>query len=144
MAKKVLVVDDHAPTVALIRDALTPYGYEVIGAGNGAECVERVEDSEPDLLILDVHMPVLNGFDALRLLRQRGDESLPVIILSGRGDFSDVRKGWKRGADIYLTKPVKVGAVVAAVRWLLREEEEAGPAAVAERRLLSTVVASDL
>jgi two-component system response regulator VicR len=144
MAKKVLVVDDHAPTVALIRDALTPYGYEVIGAGNGAECVERVEDSEPDLLILDVHMPVLNGFDALRLLRQRGDESLPVIILSGRGDFSDVRKGWKRGADIYLTKPVKVGAVVAAVRWLLREEEEAGPPAVAERELLSTVVASDL
>jgi len=144
MAKKVLVVDDHAPTVALIRDALTPYGYEVIGAGNGAECVERVEDSEPDLLILDVHMPVLNGFDALRLLRQRGDESLPVIILSGRGDFSDVRKGWKRGADIYLTKPVKVGAVVAAVRWLLREEEEAGPPAVAERRLLSAVVVSDL
>jgi len=144
MAKKVLVVDDHAPTVALIRDALTPYGYEVIGAGDGAEGVARVEDSEPDLLILDVHMPVLNGFDALRLLRQRMGESLPVIILSGRGDFSDVRKGWKRGADIYLTKPVKVGAVVAAVRWLLREEEEAGPPAVAERRLLSAVVVSDL
>jgi len=144
MAKKVLVADDHAPTVALIRDALTPYGYEVIGAGNGAECVERVEDSEPDLLILDVHMPVLNGFDALRLLRQRTGESLPVIILSGRGDFSDVRKGWKRGADIYLTKPVKVGAVVAAVRWLLREEEGETRPVPGRKGLLSAVVARDL
>ena len=144
MAKKVLVADDHAETVALIRDALTPHGYEVIEAGNGVECLERVEESEPDLLILDVHMPVLNGFDALRLLRKRAHDSLPVIILSGRGDLSDVRKGWKRGADIYLTKPVRVGAVVAAVRWLLREEEGEALTVPGKKGLLSAVVASDL
>ncbi len=144
MAKKVLVADDHVETVALIRDALTPHGYEVIAAGNGAECLERVEETEPDLLILDVHMPVLNGFDTLRLLRKRAYDSLPVIILSGRGDLSDVRKGWKRGADIYLTKPVKVGAVVAAVRWLLREEEGEALTVPGKKGLLSAVVASDL
>ncbi len=144
MVKKVLVADDHAETVALIRDALTRHGYDVIEAGNGAECLEKVEESEPDLIILDVHMPVLNGFDALRLLRKRAQANLPVIILSGRGDLQDVRKGWKRGADIYLTKPVRVGAIVAAVRWLLREEEENAMNAPGKKGLLSAVVASDL
>lgn len=144
MVKKVLVVDDHTETVALIRDALTPHGYEIIEAANGAECLEKVAQSEPDLLILDVHMPVLNGFDALRLLRQRAQDNLPVIILSGRGDLDDVRRGWKRGADIYLTKPVRVGAVVAAVRWLLREDQEKSLTAPGRSGILSAVVANDL
>ena len=121
MGQTVLIVDDHPPTVELIRDALVPQGYGVVSAGNGAECLVAVERELPDLVILDVQMPVLNGFDTLRLLRHRlEDEDLPVIVLSGRGHFSDVRRAWQRGADIYLTKPVRIGAVVAAVKWLLR------------------------
>ena len=129
MAHTVLVVDDHTSTVDLIRDALATHGYDVVTAANGAECLVTVEQTQPDLVILDLHMPVLNGLDTLRLLRQGvADENLPVIMLSGRGHFADVRKAWKRGADIYLTKPVRVGAVVAAVKWLLDPEAQMQPA----------------
>ncbi len=122
MGQTVLVVDDHAPTVDLIADALAPHGFEVFRAENGVQCLVAVDERQPDLVILDVGMPVLNGLDTLRLLRQRLDDSnLPVILLSGREHFTDVREGFRRGADIYLTKPVKASAVVAAVKWLLRD-----------------------
>ncbi len=147
MAQMVLVVDDHAPTVDLIKDALTPHGFDVITAENGIECLRAVDEQQPDLIILDVGMPVLNGLDTLRLLRQRMDDAdLPVIILSGHDHFTEVRDGFRRGADIYLTKPVRVGAVVAAVRWLLQEESGA-PTIVAHHpgrtRVLAGVVGSD-
>jgi DNA-binding response OmpR family regulator len=147
MAQRVLVVDDHPPTVDLLRDALTPQGFEVISAQNGVECLVAVEERAPDLVILDVHMPVLNGLDTLRLLRQRvAEQDLPVIVLSGRVSFSDVRSAWKRGADIYLTKPIRVGAVVAAVKWLLRDEADVGEGPEQARlpEVMSGVVASDL
>jgi DNA-binding response OmpR family regulator len=140
----VLIVDDHPPTVELIRDALAPQGYEVVSAGNGAECLVAVEREMPDLVILDVQMPVLNGFDTLRLLRHRlEDEDLPVIVLSGRGHFSDVRRAWQRGADIYLTKPVRIGAVVAAVKWLLRGDAEIRTGE-GTAQVLGSVVRSDI
>ena len=147
MGQTILIVDDHKPTVELIEDALKPHGFEVVSAGNGADCLVAVQEQQPDLVIMDVHMPVLSGLDALRLLRQSlADRELPVIVLSGRGGFSDVRRAWKRGADIYLTKPVRVGAVVAAVKWLLRSDD--GSAAREGRsgsgRVLSSVVTSDL
>jgi DNA-binding response OmpR family regulator len=139
----VLIVDDHAPTVELIRDALVPHGYDVLAAGNGAECLMAVEHEIPDLVILDVQMPVLNGLDTLRLLRHRlEDEDLPVIVLSGRGNFSDVRRAWQRGADIYLTKPVRIGAVVAAVKWLLRGGAEVR-AGDGTGEVLGSIVRSD-
>jgi DNA-binding response OmpR family regulator len=148
MGHTVLVVDDHAPTVDVIRDALAPQGFEVISAVNGAECLAAVAQEEPDLVILDIHMPVLNGLDTLRLLRQGvGEDNLPVIMLSGRGHFADVRKAWKRGADIYLTKPIRVGAVVAAVKWLLQSDDATATSQkgeVASGPALSAVVGSDL
>jgi DNA-binding response OmpR family regulator len=120
MSHTVLVVDDHQPTVELIRDALEPHGFTIVTAGDGVQCLVALDEKQPDLVILDINMPVLNGLDTLRLLRQRVDDtSLPVIVLSGRHRFADVRDGYRRGADIYLAKPVKVGAVVAAVKWLL-------------------------
>lgn len=147
MAHTILVVDDHASTVDLVRDALSAHGFDVITAANGAECLATVEQEQPDLVILDLHMPVLNGLDTLRLLRQGvADENLPVIMLSGRGQFANVRKAWKRGADIYLTKPVRVGAVVAAVKWLLDPEAETKPpqrSDAANGPALSAVVSGD-
>jgi DNA-binding response OmpR family regulator len=147
MGQTILVVDDHRPTVELIEDALKLHGFEVVSAGNGADCLVAVEEQRPDLIIMDVQMPVLNGLDALRLLRQSlVDQELPVIILSGRGGLADVRRAWKRGADIYLTKPVRVGAVVAAVKWLLRGDDgSAVREGTAESgRVLSSVITSDL
>ncbi len=147
MGQTILVVDDNRPTVELIEDALTSHGFDVVSAGNGADCLVAVDEQQPDLVIMDVHMPVLSGLDALRLLRQSlGDQELPVIILSGRGGFADVRRAWKRGADIYLTKPVRVGAIVAAVKWLLRSDDGSavGEGEAGSGRVLSSVVTSDL
>jgi DNA-binding response OmpR family regulator len=133
--------------VDLIRDALATQGFDVISAANGAECLATVELEQPDLIILDLKMPVLNGLDTLRLLRQGvADENLPVIMLSGRGHFADVRKAWKRGADIYLTKPIRVSAVVAAVKWLLEPDAGAEPTQRSETApgpAMSTLVGSD-
>jgi DNA-binding response OmpR family regulator len=146
MGQTVLVVDDHPPTVELIKDALTPQGFEVVSAQNGAECLVAVDEQRPDLVILDVHMPVLNGLDALRLLRQRlHEQNLPVIVLSGRSSFREVRSAWKSGADIYLTKPVRVGAVVAAVKWLLRGGQVGeDPKGSVSSEVISGVVARDI
>jgi DNA-binding response OmpR family regulator len=148
MGQTVLVVDDHPPTVDLIRDALVPHGFEVVTAANGIQCLVAVDEQQPDLVILDVSMPVLNGLDTLRLLRQRLDDSnLPVIILSGRDQFADVRDGYRAGADIYLTKPVRVGAVVAAVKWLLHTDGSGSQPAAdyqpGRTRLLSGIVGRD-
>ena len=120
MDKRVLVVDDHAPTVNLIRDALETAGLSVLAARNGAECLLAVDRERPDLLILDVMMPVLDGLQTLRVLRGRPETAdLPVIVLSGRDDFQDFRDLCRNGADLYLTKPIRIGAVVAAAKWLL-------------------------
>jgi len=125
MRKRVLVVDDHPPTVRLIRKALENEGLRVTGARNGAECLLAIEDERPDLVILDVIMPVMDGFQTLRVLREREEtKTLPVVILSIRSDDQDVLKGLSTGADIYVTKPFKMEEVVLAVRRLLQIGEE--------------------
>ena len=130
MGKRVLIADDHAEMVELFREALERAGFSVLTAGNGAECLLAVETHSPDLVILDVTMPVLDGMQALRVLRDRPEtRDLPVIILSGRDGFQDVRQGWRNGADLYLAKPVKVAAVIAAARWVLGFSERDEPPA---------------
>ena len=120
MAKRVLVVDDHTETVNLIGEAFSKAGFGVRTASNGAECLLELESGVPDLVIMDVRMPVLDGLDTLRLLRQNPDTAdTPVIILSGRGAYDDVRAGWRTGAEMYLTKPVRIGALLAAAGHLL-------------------------
>jgi CheY-like chemotaxis protein len=120
MGKSVLVVDDHPPVVRLIRDALVREGYLVTSAQDGAECLHKVEADRPDLVILDVVMPVMDGFDVLRALRQSPDTRyLPVIMLTARKSHGDILDGWMGGADSYLTKPCRVGDVVATVKRML-------------------------
>jgi len=121
MKKRVLVVDDHPPTVRLIRKALEQEGLRVTSARNGAECLLAIQDERPDLLILDVIMPVLDGFQTLRVLREREEtKALPVIVLSIRSDDQDILKGLSTGADIYVTKPFKMEELLLAAKRLLQ------------------------
>jgi DNA-binding response OmpR family regulator len=121
MQKRVLVVDDHPPTVRLIRKALEQEGVRVTSARNGAECLLAIEDERPDLLILDVIMPVLDGFQTLRVLREREEtKDLRVIVLSIRSDDQDILKGLSTGADIYVTKPFKMEELLLAAKRLLQ------------------------
>ena len=116
----ILVVDDHPPTVRLIQNALEHEGFSVISAANGAECLIAVHENRPDLIVLDVIMPVMDGFQTLRVLREnRETKALPVVILSIRDSDQDVLEGWRIGADLYLTKPFRIDDLVAAVKRVL-------------------------
>jgi two-component system copper resistance phosphate regulon response regulator CusR len=129
MGECVLVVDDHPPMVKLIRDALEKEGYLVLSAENGAEGLRVAAAHRPDLVILDVEMPVMNGFEVLRALRLKvATGTLPVIMLTVHKDPQDLLSGWMGGADLYLTKPCRIEEVVAAVKQTLappahREDE---------------------
>ncbi len=124
--KRVLVVDDHPPTVRLVQKALQQEGLSVITAGNGAECLMAVQQEQPDLIILDVMMPVMDGFQTLRVLRENEQtKELPVIILTSRKSDEDVFEGWRIGTDLYLTKPFQLSDLVLAVRRIL--EVSGGP-----------------
>lgn len=120
MAQRVLVVDDYPPTVELIREALEGVGFSVISARNGMECLQKVESERPDLLILDIIMPVMDGLEVLRQLRAKPETRyLPVIVLTGRSEWVDFLDGNRAGADLYLTKPLQIGRVVSSAQWML-------------------------
>ena len=120
MGSRVLVVDDHPPMVRLVEDALVKEGYRVDSAGDGAECLEKLRADPPDLLILDLAMPVMDGMEALRTLRHDAQaKKVPVIVLSARRDPRDMVDGWMSGADLYLTKPCKMADLMKAVKHLV-------------------------
>jgi DNA-binding response OmpR family regulator len=120
MQKRVLVVDDHPPTLRLITNALKGKDVDVATARNGAECLLAIENQRPDLLVLDVVMPVMDGFQTLRVIREnQATRTLPVIILSIRSEDEAVLKGLSGGADIYITKPFKMADLVTAVMRVL-------------------------
>ena len=131
MAKRVLVVDDDPPIVRLLRKCLEQHGLEVATACDGAACLLAIESQRPDLVILDVMMPVMDGFQALRVLREKPEtRDLPVILLTARKEDIDVARGWSTGADFYLTKPVALDEFVLVVRRILQipGPQEAGTA----------------
>jgi DNA-binding response OmpR family regulator len=121
MPQRVLVVDDHPPTVRLIQNALEQEGFSVITAANGAECLMAVHQDSPDVVILDVIMPVMDGLQTLRVIRENeATKTLPVIVLSVRDSDQDVLDGWRIGADLYLTKPFKLDDLLAAVKRIIQ------------------------
>ncbi|MFB3879791.1 MAG: PleD family two-component system response regulator [Armatimonadota bacterium] len=120
MARRVLVVDDDIPTVQLIRAALGQEGYEVSAAHDGASALLAIAKERPDLVLLDVVMPVMDGFHTLSALRaDPKTQELPVLMLTARDDDIAVARGWREGVDMYLTKPFEVSTVVAAVKRML-------------------------
>ena len=103
-AKRILVVDDEPRMIGFIRMNLELEGYQVIEAHNGLEALEAIRTQLPDLVLLDVMMPQLDGFETLRMLREFS--SIPVIMLTARGKEDDKVYGLGLGADDYVTKPL--------------------------------------
>ena len=116
---RVLVVDDEADTREVLDSALSYAGYEVRVAADGRAAIAAVERAEPDVLVLDVVLPVLDGIDLVRLLRDHGD-TVPVLFLSARAGLDDRIAGLRAGGDDYLTKPFSVVEVIARVDALVR------------------------
>ncbi len=124
MAARILVADDDATLQKLLFHSLQMEGYDVIAANDGEEALVMVEREQPDLVILDVMMPKLNGFDVCRALRSKPETAtLPVIMLSGLSDVEEKVTGLHSGADEYVTKPIDFRELSAHVSVLLRRNE---------------------
>ena len=122
-AYRILTVDDEEAIRALVRENLEIAGYEVIEAAEGREALQKVADERPDLIILDVKMPVADGWEVLRTLRADPEtENLPVLMLTVLADDANVATGWGIGADFYLTKPFKPQELVQVVGRLLADQ----------------------
>lgn len=127
MKKKILIADDNPDNVELLRKRLGSQGYETVAAFDGEEALQAILKENPDLLILDVMMPKMDGYEVLRRLRQNDDyRNLPVILLTAKKELPDKLKGLDIGADDYITKPFNPQELLARVRSLLtlREEQE--------------------
>jgi DNA-binding response OmpR family regulator len=117
----ILVVDDEPLYQRLLKVNLEQEGYEVVTAGNGEEAVEIVSGRKPDMVIMDVMMPKLDGLSATERIRQFS--SIPIIILTARGEEQDRVRGLDLGADDYVVKPFSATELVARVRAVLRRAD---------------------
>ena len=126
MAPRVLVVDDDEKITGFLRRALAYEGYQVDVAGGGSAALTQALKSPPDLVVLDVMMPGLDGLEICRRLRAGGD--VPVLMLTARDGVADRVEGLDAGADDYLAKPFALEELLARLRALLRRREGAAPA----------------
>ncbi|NLF74091.1 MAG: response regulator transcription factor [Chloroflexi bacterium] len=131
-AKRVLVVDDEPRMIGFIRMNLELEGYQVLEAHTGLEALEMIRTQLPDLVLLDVMMPELDGFETLRMLREFS--SIPVIMLTAKGEEDDKVYGLELGADDYVTKPFGSRELSSRVRAVLRRAEM--PSASPEQAVL--------
>jgi two-component system, cell cycle response regulator len=119
--QRILVVDDHPDNVEIIDARLSSRGYVIETASNGQEALDKVYDHPPHLILLDVMMPVIDGFEVSRRIKR--DSSLPfipIILVTARGETEDKVEGLDAGADDYLTKPINFPELEARVRSMLR------------------------
>ena len=122
---KILVVDDEALLVKGIRFNLQNEGYEVFTGSNGLEAVKQVQDQQPDLVVLDVMMPEMDGLTACSKIREFSN--VPIIMLTAKTDDMDKLIGFDHGVDDYLTKPFNILELKARIRALLRRSKSAAP-----------------
>jgi DNA-binding response OmpR family regulator len=123
LMKTVLVVDDEPQIVQLVRDYLEHGGFKVLTAADGSSALRLTATQRPDLVILDLGLPGIDGLDVTRSLRRNGE--VPIIMLTARTDESDKLVGLELGADDYVTKPFSPKELVARVRSVLRRSEAA-------------------
>jgi len=125
----IMAVDDEQAILSLLNRTLEPEGYHVILADNGRAALALLEEHKPDLIILDIMMPGLDGFQVLGLIRQRSN--IPVIMLTARREVASLNEALGLGADDYVRKPFGRGELLARIRAKLRR---AGPEVTISRR----------
>ncbi len=118
MSYKVLIADDEAQIREILKIYFTKEGYEVVEAGDGKEAMQKISKERPDILLLDVMMPVMDGLEVCTLVRKKYD--IPIIMLTAKDEDDDRILGLDKGADDYITKPFNTREVVARVKAVLR------------------------
>ncbi len=127
MPKKILAVDDEKHIVRLVQVNLERAGYAVVTANDGKEALQKVAEENPDLVVLDVMMPYMDGFEVLQNLRRNpATREIPVIMLTAKAQDADVFKGWQSGVDCYLTKPFNPMELLSFVKRIF-DSMEGGP-----------------
>jgi two-component system alkaline phosphatase synthesis response regulator PhoP/two-component system response regulator VicR len=125
---KILVVDDQKHIVRLVQITLEKAGYEVIPAYDGVEALELVEKETPDLIVLDVMMPRMDGFEVLqRLQADPRFQRIPVVMLTAKAQDADIWRGWASGVSSYLVKPFNPRELLTFVQRILQSLEEPPP-----------------
>jgi DNA-binding response OmpR family regulator len=127
MAKTIMVVDDEKRLVSLVESYLTQEGYRVVTAHNGKDALAVARREKPDLIVLDVMMPEMDGYEFMR--KHRVDNNTPIILLTARVDDEEKVIGLEVGGDDYMTKPFRPRELVARVRAVLRRAGDSQPSA---------------
>jgi DNA-binding response OmpR family regulator len=125
MAKKIVLAEDEPQIARLIEFKLKKEGYEVTWKENGEEALEAIKADKPDLILLDIMMPVMGGYEVLRRLKEDENlKSIPVIMLTAMAQEKDVVKGIDLGAEDYISKPFHPAELLARVKRILGKETE--------------------
>lgn len=115
--KSILVVDDDVTMTMLLTNVLKDYGYEVEAVNEAVEGLERAMSRHPDLIILDVMMPIVNGFNFCRLVKQEPkSQDIRILLLTSRDQIKDIEIGLEMGAEAYLTKPLNTDELIKTIR----------------------------
>lgn len=119
---RILIAEDDRELRQLFEHVLVKNGYAVDGVGNGYQALQALENSYFDLIISDIMMPEMDGYELVEALRQTGHQ-IPVLMITAKGDFDDMRRGFLSGTDDYMVKPVNVNEMVLRVGALLRRAQ---------------------
>ena len=121
MGKKILVVEDESQMVEVLKMRLEAHGYEVITADNGQDGLEKAKKEKPDLIIMDLMLPKMNGYKACGLLKSDARYAkIPIVIFTARAQEEDLKLGEELGAEVYITKPFEPQALLSKIRELLK------------------------
>jgi two-component system alkaline phosphatase synthesis response regulator PhoP len=120
--KTIMVVDDNPDIITIVKTILEGKGYNVTSAYSGKELLAHLENQRPDLIILDIMMPEMDGLEVLTKLKEAAEtSSIPVILLTAKVQYEDVLGGYKLGADYYITKPFTSTQLINGINLLLGE-----------------------
>ncbi len=130
MAKKILIVEDEEDIVELLTYNLSKNGFQVSSVSQGEEAVRSVRQNKPDLILLDLMLPGLDGMDVCRLLkRESSTRHIPIVMVTAKGDEADIVSGLELGADDYVTKPFSPKVLLSRIKAILRRDGQSKEAA---------------
>jgi CheY-like chemotaxis protein len=128
--EKVLVVDDEADVVELLESCFTLRGYEVISARNGQEALAKVHQEQPDVVLLDIMMPVFDGYEICRIIKNNTEtKHIPVIFITAKGRQADIERGFELRADGYVVKPFEPLELTEFTERILAKTRQSNPVA---------------
>jgi DNA-binding response OmpR family regulator len=122
--KTILIVDDEEDTLHLLRERLSEEGFHTMEASNGKDAIAKATENCPDLILLDIMMPEVNGWDVMeQLQRKETTASIPVVVLSAATADADVQRGYRMGIKNYLTKPYEIKELISEIKKVVRMEK---------------------